>query len=226
MKYPKIETLYTRSTETFGVIVDQLRREEFGLIKTWLVTEKIDGTNIRVILTSQGDVEIRGRTDKAQFNPVVLAALQSLLPAPLVRGVFEESRDEQGFYPEVILYGEGYGEKIQKGGNYRKGQSFRLFDVKIGNWWLNWNSVQDIAGKIGIRTVPTLGFFPFLPRSKTDMFTMFSPEIGMNGKSIVAREDGGNLDYLAEGIVARTEPLLLLRNSERLMWKLKFKDFK
>ena len=48
-KYPKIETLFTRD-EKFKV-TDIIRLPEFENIKKWLVTEKIDGTNIRIIYT-------------------------------------------------------------------------------------------------------------------------------------------------------------------------------
>jgi len=45
--YPKIETLFKRD-ETFRV-TDKLRLPEFALVREWLVTEKVDGTNIRVV---------------------------------------------------------------------------------------------------------------------------------------------------------------------------------
>ena len=47
MSYPKIETLFKRD-EKFN-ITDEIRCPEFDNIKKWLITEKIDGTNIRII---------------------------------------------------------------------------------------------------------------------------------------------------------------------------------
>ena len=220
MKYPKIETLYNRNLETFKVTTG-LRLPEFGVIHHWLVTEKIDGTNVRVILDplqlGYNEVEIRGRTDNAQFNPRVLKTLQDMFPAERVRAAFVACSN--GEWPIVILYGEAYGEKIQKGGKYRKGQSFRLFDVRVGDWWLNWSDVCDVARKLGISTVPT---FPLLakplPTTKEHLAEIIPG-------SVVAYLELGIGGVQAEGVVARTNPLLFTRRGDRVMWKLKFKDF-
>ena len=49
MEYPKIETLFNRD-EKFKVVEGDYRLPEFENIKQWDVTEKIDGTNVRVRL--------------------------------------------------------------------------------------------------------------------------------------------------------------------------------
>ena len=120
----------------------------------------------------------------------------------------------------VILFGEGYGAKIQNGGAYRQDASFRLFDVRVGDWWLEPENIADVAQKLNISTVPVFGEIDFLPKSATDLFTILKNE----GRSTVALEDGGTGCH-AEGLVARTCPLLLTRRRDRLMWKLKFRDF-
>jgi hypothetical protein len=58
----------------------------------------------------------------------------------------------------VILYGEGYGVKIQSGGLYRPDVSFILFDVYLPsqNIWLKRDSVEDIAKAFGIDVVPII----------------------------------------------------------------------
>lgn len=221
MKYPKIKTLYKRDPNTFKIITSQLRCPEFALVHGWLITEKVDGTNIRVILTPDGKVEFKGRTDKAQTPVFLLDTLKSMLPSERLQSVFEQ--DEQGHWPLCVLYGEGYGVKIQRGGKYRKeGVSFRLFDVRIGDWWLNWDSVRDIADKLSIKTVPVLEKLErWLPTCKAELQDLFAL-----GNSVVAWQDKGvaNIEA-AEGIVARTDPLLFDRRGNRVMWKLKFKDF-
>lgn len=225
MKYPKIETLYVRSKETFKVLPSELRLPEFGLVRQWLVTEKIDGTNVRVILTPDGNVEIRGRTDKAQFNPVVLQTLQDMFPVDQMKEAFEVS--DQNTRTTVILYGEGYGEKIQSGGKYRKGQSFRLFDVRVGDWWLNWDDVEDVAAKLRIKAVPVLTRRQaWVPTGPIVLSSLFFSESGTGRPgSHVTLEDLDKQGVQPEGIVARTDPLLFTRRGDRVMWKLKFKDF-
>jgi len=76
LKYPKMETLFVRD-ENFKV-TNKIRCPEFANIKEWLVTEKIDGTNIRIIYTTEGKVLIRGRTDVAQIPKFLLKELERI----------------------------------------------------------------------------------------------------------------------------------------------------
>ncbi len=218
IEYPKIETVYNRNKETFTVIPEEFRLPEFENIKRWLVTEKIDGTNIRVGCTPIVDWKIQfgGRTDNAQMPTFLMSHLQETFTADKMRLAFPEMDNSLA---SIVLFGEGYGEKIQKGGgNYRKGVSFRLFDVKVGEWWLNQSDILDVAIKLGVTTVPVLGEIAHIPTREDELALLIS-------ESICAKEDGG-AGLQAEGVVARTNPLLLTRNGHRLMWKLKFSDFR
>lgn len=210
--YPKIETLYNRDP-TFKIAPASLRWAEFSLVNHWYLTEKIDGTNIRVGLASDGRVTFGGRTDKAQIPGPLLAYLEETFPAERVAAVFDPGA-------EIVLFGEGYGERIQKGGgDYRPGVAFRLFDVWVGGWWLNAADVDDVAAKLGIRTAPCVGrnvHFSHFPQTAGELRAILS-------ESLVASEEGRG--RAAEGIIARTDPLLLRRDGRRLMWKLKFSDF-
>lgn len=53
MIYPKIETLFERNPN-FTVDPLKLKSPVLGCINPWEVTEKIDGTNIRVFFPSWG----------------------------------------------------------------------------------------------------------------------------------------------------------------------------
>lgn len=112
----------------------------------WVFTEKIDGTNIRIHWDGH-KVEYGGRTDRA------------ILPGQLrlyLEGHFTEELFEQTFQDtEVTLYGEGFGGKIQKMGQfYGPEQRFILFDVKIGHFWMLREHVVGIAASMGIPVVP------------------------------------------------------------------------
>lgn len=203
MEYPKIETLFERDKKTHKV-TDVLRSPVFGLLKAWHWTEKIDGTNIRIMWNPETDtVTFGGRTDNAQ------------LPAPLVAWLNEyisKNRLRTSFsYAPVILYGEGYGRGIQKAGAaYSDTQAFVLFDVLVaGKWWLAWQNVLDVAAKQGLRTVPEIGMLSLdeaIERVK----------IGFPSKIGVAP---------AEGLVGKpTEPLFDNRG-HRLVVKIKTRDF-
>src|ERR1051326_8785157 len=164
MTYGKIETVFDRDPKTF-VVTERLRRPEFQLLHPWHITEKIDGTNIRVELSAgeasswgypERTLRVLGRTDKAETPVFLSSAVQELFP-PMedVWNVFhgDDLANEEPY--TVVMYGEGYGPRIQKGGgNYRDTPGFRLFDVRVGRKWLDWPNVEDVAEQLGIQTVP------------------------------------------------------------------------
>lgn len=210
-EYPKIETLYDRNPENMKHILwDQYRLPEFSLVNQWLVTEKIDGTNVRVHFDA-GDrvVRIGGRTDAAQMPLELYQVIDDMFPI----GLFEAAFDDD--VTEVTLYGEGYGPKIQSGGWYRDTPGFRLFDVKVGEWWLNWDSVVDVAEKMNVSTVPCLA-----RRATTHGALTLVKSLSVTA----GLESGKTERRMHEGIVCRTDPLLFTRQGKRLMWKLKGRD--
>lgn len=129
-EYHKIQTLFKRdmSSPRKPLIEGAWTHAEFEYLANniWTFTEKVDGTNIRVVVEPSGAVSFGGRTDAAQIPAQLITRLNSLF-IPLGPRLAETFRDG------AILYGEGYGAKIQKGGgNYRADQDFVLFDVRGG----------------------------------------------------------------------------------------------
>ncbi len=219
-EYPKIDTLYDRDNNHF-VIVGKLRRPEFGNIKRWSLTEKINGRNTKVSLFNNGEVEYGGKTDDAEIPPSLMEFLRSTFTPDKMQSAFW--LDPAKIPEKVTVYGEGYGANTNAGsGIYCKNRdvSFRLFDCLIDTWWLERKNLEDIAHKLGIRCVPLLNVIDYLPTSPAQITSLFP-----NNSSVVAQEDAFN-KAIPEGIIARTEPLLFNRKGERVMWKLKFKDFK
>jgi len=172
----------------------------------WVFTEKVDGTNIRVMSTPGGAVAFGGKADAAAIPAFLVEKLQQ-------RFLTTEQRQRllEIFPDGACLYGEGYGAKIQKGGgNYRLDQDFVLFDVKVGDWWLRREDVEDVAQKLGIDVVPIIG--------RGTLFDMVS----------MVREGGFKSrwgDFPAEGIVARPAVELKTRNGHRIITKIKHRDF-
>lgn len=211
MKYPKIQTLWKReeAANKGKIIVGQYSLEEFGLIKRWQVQEKIDGTNIRIhyhMFKGSPLVEFHGRTDEASIPPKLLAYLQSYFTHERLYSVFDVFAN-----PSIMLFGEGYGPKIQNGGNYRSDPGFILFDIAVGDWWLKQEDVKGTAASLNIPYAPMIGM---MTEEEIVEYVKSKPLSLCSEKPQVM-----------EGIIARTEPLLLLRNGERLMFKLKCKDF-
>ena len=214
MKYPKIHTIWKRDAQKkYAIMEGEFSKQEFDNVRTWEVTEKIDGTNIRVFLSWEKEVEkatIRfgGRTDRAQIPTFLYSYLQDTFTEEKCKPLFE-GRDDS----EMILFGEGYWPKIQKGGGlYREDVSFILFDVCVGHWWFERDGVEDIAQTLGISTVPIIGLMTI---TEIENYVRDEP------RSIVAKQDKP-----MEGIVARPSPLMLFRDGNPIMIKLKIEDYK
>ena len=218
-EYQKIQTLFKRDERNI-IIPDQFTYPEFEVLKDlkWECTEKIDGTNIRIELESSGNPEdgiimsFKGRTDKAVIPEHLLTKLNWLFDREHLMEVLNITDETQNC--NITLYGEGYGAKIQKGGNYISNDvNFILFDVKIGKWWLDRESIKDIADKLGINAVPLMGYMT-IPEAIEYVKKGF--------KSTIAE----NKDYDAEGLVLKTPCGLLKRDGERLITKIKTVDFR
>lgn len=204
-EYHKIDTLFERD-EKFIVDPARLKKSVLATIREWDVTEKIDGTNVRVMLSETGDVTFGGRSDNAQMPADLMMKLIAMFPQQKMTDALWIG----GTQTSAILYGEGYGAGIQKGGTYRPDKSFILFDVLVGGtWWLDREDVDDVARKLGIDTVPYLGRMT-LDEIVALVRTPFPSKIGTG---------------MAEGIVARPIETLFDKRGERVIIKLKTKDF-
>ena len=218
-EYQKIQTLFKRDERNI-IIPDQFTYPEFEVLKDlkWECTEKIDGTNIRIELASSGNSEdgiimsFKGKTDKAVIPEHLLTKLNWLFDREHLMEALNITDETQNC--NITLYGEGYGAKIQKGGNYISNDvNFILFDVKVGKWWLDREAIKDIANKLGINVVPLMGYMT-IPEAIEYVKKGF--------KSTIAE----NKDYDAEGLVLKTPCGLLKRDGERLITKIKTVDFR
>jgi len=209
-EYPKIDTIFERKPD-FSVS-EILKRPVLNTISVWDVTEKIDGTNIRVGLRGDGRVCFGGRTNNAQIPSDLFDKLTIHFLPFLLQSVFAKGAERYpGFCADdpvaAILFGEGYGAGIKKPSRQ---STFILYDCLVGGkWWMERSQLADIATKLDIPTVPDLGRMPL--------------------SEIVALVRGGFQSRIgscaAEGIVARPIETLFDRRGERLIFKLKTKDF-
>ena len=153
-EYHKIETLFERDTNGTKKLIEGAFRNDavkYLANNDWYFTEKIDGTNIRIHWDGH-KVEFAGRTDRAQIPKSLMDYLANTFGSMEAEEMFEQKFGET----DVILFGEGYGPGIQKGGAYRDDVSFILFDVLIGGTWLKRDSVEDIATAFGVDIVPII----------------------------------------------------------------------
>ena len=217
-EYPKIQSVYKRYTEGPNkgkFIIGEWTLPEFEYLKDlmWVWKEKVDGTNIRVQywgdntkwLYMQGikpRVTVKGKTDKAQRIEPLYSIVEKMFPIEWFQEHFDPNLD-------ICLYGEGYGAGIQKGGKYRPDQSFVLFDIKVGHWWLKNDTLSEIATAGRIEYIPTL-----FKLSIMDAVDMVSEGI---------QSTWGVFDM--EGLVGQPLIPLNMRNEQRVITKIKTKDF-
>lgn len=205
-EYHKIQSLFKRDmTQKHKPLIEgdwTLPEFEYLAGNQWTFTEKVDGTNIRVIFAGES-ITFGGRTDDAQIPAQLVARLNdTFLP--------KKNELREVFPDGGILYGEGYGAKIQKGGgNYRQDQDFVLFDVRVGQWWLQRADVDDVASRLGLDVVPVIGvgtLHDAVTLAKYGITSTWGP-------------------FQAEGIVARPTTELYTRSGHRIIAKVKCRDF-
>lgn len=167
----------------------------------------VHNTNIRVHWDGH-KVEFGGRTDKAQIPQALLDRLNQLFGGQVNEEMFEQKFGET----EVFIFGEGYGPKIQNGGEYRDDVDFIIFDVQIAGNWQPRESVEDIANYFNCDIVPIV-----LEGTLQDAVDY----VKTNRKSIVAK-NGAEI----EGVVGRPAIELKDRTGKRVIVKIKYCDFK
>lgn len=204
-EYSHIDTVWKRDMSNKGTIIEgDYACPEFEYLQNckWIGTEKVDGTNIRVMWDGL-TVRFGGKTDEAQIYAPLIAKLQSLFNTNNLSEKFSAA--------EVCLYGEGHGARIQKGGgNYNPdGVDFVLFDIKVGDWWLQRESLEDIAHYFSIGIVPIV-----FQGSLLD---------ACNYTRLGIKSTWGNFN--AEGLVLKPAVDLVKRNGDRIIAKIKTKDY-
>ena len=236
MEYPKINSLYKREGMTVDpvtgknvfskakkhpLIIGDYALPEYALIKQWHVFEKIDGTNIRITFEHDTCKEMEspeykptyrvrfdGRTKDSSIPTFLLRYLQDTFTVSKLQAAFPTTN-------RVVLYGEGYGPKIQSGNNYRDDVSFICFDIYAeGEWWLKYEDRLDICEKLGIDHVPCYGQ---MTEQEIVMFVKLKPNSALAFKH--------SRLFQSEGIVATTDPILRLRSGQPLKFKLRCEDF-
>ena len=209
IEYNKIETLWKRDMEGSKKLLEGEFRNptvEFLKDNVWQFTEKVDGTNIRVYWDGH-TISFGGRTERAQIPVFLLDYLMATFKTNEAEQIFEEKFGET----PVILFGEGYGPKIQKGGGlYRDDVSFILFDVFISGNYQPRETVEDVGKAFGVDVVPIV-----LEGTIEDGVTF-----------VKAHPDSTMGTAKMEGLVGRPKVEMRDRCGKRVIVKIKWEDFK
>ena len=206
MLYSKIPGPFKRNPETNKVMPGVFTTPELEALydtPIWSFTEKINGMNMRAMWDGH-EVTIGGRTDSAQIPGDLLGEM---------RRIFTEEKFEQEFgETPVVVFGEGYGAGIQKGGHYRDTKGFIGFDVAVGGYYLTkHDGLMVIQDCFGADVVP-LTYCNSL-REMVENYRGFSLD-AYRGAVVPP-----------EGFVGVTTPGLLDKRGHRIIVKVKGCDF-
>ena len=211
-KYEKIDTIFARDIEGTKHLRPGVFRDpsvEYLSMLEWEWTEKIDGTNIRIYWDGH-TVTFGGRTDNAAIPADLVARLNEIFMNDAAEELFEQTFGEK----EVIIFGEGYGRKIQKVGSkyIKNGVDFIVFDVLIEDNYQPREWVEKTAAMFGLKTVPVVGTGTLF---EAVQYIMKHPD------STIAEEQ-----IEMEGVVCRPKVELRDRRGNRIIVKIKWCDIK
>jgi hypothetical protein len=209
-EYHKIQTVFLRTPESkFKALMEgHWALPEYEVLKDiqWVWTEKIDGTNIRIMWDGT-EVTFGGKTDNAQLQAPLLKVLQTKFTPQKMKTVFNDT--------PVCLYGEGYGASIQKEGRQYlpREVDFILFDCKVGYFWFTRATLEDVASRLEIGIVPVIGSGTLL--EAVDFVKKGYTSTIAHDKSLIA-----------EGLILKPVVELFNRQGNRIIAKIKYRDFR
>lgn len=235
-KYPSIATFHPLGEK------GRLQPESYPLppVGELILTEKIDGTNVRILLCPDGRYLLGSRENLLWANGDLIGdpALGIVDALKQTAGAINSVRQE----PFLVLFGELFGGKVTGASKQYSGMGkvgFRLFDAarfgdehlgwltekplsEISFWretgrqnWLDERSLDELAATVGVERVPVLRRIDAasFPRTLEGAYALLQE---------VIPETRAALDEVAgkcpEGVVARSE-------TRSKIYKLRFEDY-
>lgn len=219
MFYPKTKNLFERGSNR-KLIEGKFSDPHFYNLNRWWIQEKLDGTNIRIEYypsIENPEIIIGGRTNNSEIPEGIISYIKNIDLLPKMIDMF--------CFKPVTIFGEGVGPKIQKNGElYCESQKFMAFDINVHcedvtsnkNYWLNMVNFYNVCEKLNLESVDLMGH---------DIKLIDIIEIVKEGFSSYLWCDPEERNK-AEGVIARTDHPLFDSAGNRIMFKLKTKDFR
>lgn len=228
-KYPSIPTYHALGDK--GMLLEQTVKFDSEII----LTEKVDGTNCRIILLPDGNFVLGSREE-------LLFAKGDLIGNPAL-GIVDALKDVANSLPRsltniTVVFLELYGGKITSASKQYTGQQnvgWRLFDVAVvtdietlftkssqqlavwrdngGQTFLTEEELTKVAAEYGFELTPRIATVPTLPTSIQQTHEFLKSILP---KTNVSLDEGAG--GRAEGVVART-------TSRNAIAKLRFEDY-
>jgi len=245
MTYPKIETVYERGDD-FRVDSTRVKRPEFRMLFPWHLTEKIDGTNIRIVIEPEREfVYAEACTHIRDFGGMEHPSDPVFAQGPAKKyGIL--GRTDRAQTPSTLVIAinellppiEVAWDVFHADDNSEDPYVVTLYGEGYGpRIQKGGGSYRDTPGfrlfdvKVGRKWLD----WPNVESVAEQLGLQTAPVIDDDADisqayglvrgfdSIVARQDGGT-GLRAEGVVARTVPYVYDWRGDRIMWKLKTKD--
>ena len=218
-KYPKIRSLFKRDNQfKFTENYTSTSLQEFSEKNfKWSCYEKIDGMNMRIYCNyEREEFKYFGRTDSADIPEHLKPELDKIIES--AKKNKEEIKQTLQFNI-FVLFGEGFGHKIQKGGLYLgKETACHAFDGyayivtkenQYKGFWLDEKKLDALLKILKVEKVPSFGHIT--TGSAVEMVKK-----GFASKYGTAK---------AEGLILKTDFPVFDSFGERLIFKVKTKDF-
>lgn|GEM_PF-701922 len=231
-KYPSIMT-YHNLGEKGSLVESLVNDKDFSSFDNCYVTEKIDGTNARIIF--DGEDYVIGSREELLFAKGDRFGNPQLNIVNTIKALADKL-EKPAFDELWIMFGEVYGGNVTSASKqYTKDKTFgfRLFDIaqvdlgildepleKISSWrerggqkFMDVDTIKLFAGEYGIETVPYITMIDGkkLPTDRVGMLAYLL-------QSFKDTQAGINANGKAEGIVVRTHDRSLIR-------KIRFEDY-
>lgn len=201
---------------------------------------KIDGTNSKIAFyPSSGEIKVGGKTDNAQsikgqfeflekIGERIKPMLQEMFPKetakfeqvlgddkkPIYGDIDENTKSVTLVESPIYIYGEYYGEGVQKSGGAYGERNFAVFDINQQGWWIPSDMRHDICSKLGLNEVPYFGTMTL--REIEEMVRKGFPTYVPNAK---------DKSFIEEGVVCRPQIGLKDSHGERVIVKIKHGDY-
>lgn len=222
--YPKILAPFARDkANDKKVNKNKWSKPEFELLKDieWVWTAKADGTSIGLRWDGER-VSFVGHTDKSQIPPKLLKYLQNTFGTPEAETIFEDLYGSTS----VTVYGEGISSETNEDYEHPDGW-FIPFDVKCdlpnGRWW-NREAVNEFVYRFD-DLIPAVEMFKGSIEIAVKKIEEYNnnKQMGLSVKTdLICPYDPKRP---LEGVVGRPKVELLDSNGERIICKVKCKDF-
>lgn len=220
-KFQKINTVYKRDPDNHYVIQPgSYSVPVFKMMKNvnFVLQEKIDGRNHR-ILWDGNEIEHRGKSDSAHMPDHLMRDIGDVVEPHKMQHVFGST--------DVCLYGEAYGPKIQGGEGYciDGRHRFCLFDIRIGDYWLEMRKVRNIADQLSLDVVHEFRTATFETAAQILKRGVDNNAGVLPSHMIKSRLPAATNDQYIEGFIFRPPQQIFDREGNRVLSKLKYSDF-